>query len=221
MPNVDVRNSNNEKTGEMVLNETLFGAEISRGLLHEVVLMQQVSMRQGTASTKTRGFVSGGGKKPWKQKGTGRARAGSSRSPLWRGGAVVFGPLPRTYGYSIPKKKARKALGVALSARVKEGKFVVLEGWEMAEAKTKYAAALLEKLEIAGKVLIVFDEANETVYRAARNLQQVSMLDVPGLNVYNILESDAILTTRAAVEKMTAYWGPHPAEASASAPIPA
>jgi large subunit ribosomal protein L4 len=211
MPNIDVRNSNNEKTGEIVLNETLFGAEISRGLLHEVVLMQQASMRQGTASTKTRGFVSGGGKKPWKQKGTGRARAGSSRSPLWRGGAIIFGPLPRSYAYSIPKKKARKALCVALSSRVREGKFIVLEGWEVAGAKTKHVAALLEKLEISGRVLIVFDEANEAVYRGARNLQQVSMLDVPGLNVYNILESEAILTTRAGIEKMSAYWGQIPA----------
>jgi len=209
MPEVEVRNIQNEKTGTMTLDEPIFGAEVSKGLLHEVVLMQQAAMRQGTASTKTKGFVSGGGKKPWKQKGTGRARAGSNRSPLWRGGGTIFGPMPRSYQYDIPKKKSRKALFAALSSKVQEGKLVILEDLEIAEPKTKTMANLLARLGLDGKVLLVASQIKENLDRAARNLPRVKMLEVRQLNVYDLLLADTVVITRRDVARLVEVWGNH------------
>lgn len=209
MPEVEVKNSHNEKTGTLLLEEPIFGAQISKSLLHEAVRMQLASMRQGTAATKTRGLISGGGKKPWKQKGTGRARAGSNRSPIWRGGGTTFGPLPRGYGYSIPKKKSRKALFVALSSKVQEGRLVILEDLEFAEAKTKSMASLLEKLQLSGKVLIVVSQKQEALDRVARNLPKVKLLEVRQLNVYDILLADTLLTTRRDIARLVEVWGNH------------
>ena len=220
MLEVNIKNSLNETVGTLPLNEVVFGEKVNGPLLHEVVLMQQASMRQGTASTKTRGFVSGGGKKPWKQKGTGRARAGSSRSPLWRGGATIFGPLPRKYNYSIPKKKARKALYSAISSKVADGQLVVLSEWGVTEPKTKQMVALLKTLGIERRVLIVMPEVDDLVIRAARNLQSVDLLDVSGLNVYDLLASDFLLTTQAGIERITAYWGGAPGGAASVASVP-
>jgi len=207
MPTIGVKNANNETVGEIALSDAVFGAEVSASLLHEIVLMQQASRRQGTASTKTRGFVSGGGKKPWKQKGTGRARAGSSRSPLWRGGAVVFGPLPRDYAYSVPKKKARAALFSALSSKVQEGKVVVLDALAFPETKTKHMAALLSGLQLSGTVLVVTPESDEAIARVSRNLPNARVLEVSRLNVYDLLSAESLLMTRAGAEAITAYWG--------------
>jgi len=209
MPEVEVKNIQNEKTGTMTLDEPIFGAEVSKGLLHEVVLMQQASMRQGTASTKTKGFVSGGGKKPWKQKGTGRARAGSNRSPLWRGGGTIFGPMPRSYQYDIPKKKSRKALFSALSSKVQEGKLVVLEDLEVSEPKTKTMVSLLRRLGLEGKVLFIISQLNENLDRAARNLPLVKMLEVRQLNVYDLLLADTVVITRRDVARLVEVWGNH------------
>lgn len=209
MPEVEVKNIQNEKTGTMTLDEPIFGAVVSKGLLHEVVLMQQASMRQGTASTKTKGFVSGGGKKPWKQKGTGRARAGSNRSPIWRGGGTTFGPLPRSYQYDIPKKKSRKALFSALSSKVKEGKLVILEDLEISEPKTKAMANLLARLGLQGKILLVVSQILENLDRAARNLPQVKMLEVRQLNVYDLLLADTVVITRRDVARLVEVWGNH------------
>lgn len=209
MPEVEVKNIQNEKTGTITLDDPIFGAEVSKGLLHEVVLMQQASMRQGTASTKTKGFVSGGGKKPWKQKGTGRARAGSNRSPIWRGGGTTFGPLPRSYAYDIPKKKSRKALFSALSSKVEEGKLVVLEELEISEPKTKTMVNLLGRLGLEGKVLLVVSQIQENLGRAARNLPLVKMLEVRQLNVYDLLLADTVVITRRDVARLVEVWGSH------------
>ncbi len=209
MPEVEVKNIQNEKTGTMTLDEPIFGAEVSKGLLHEVVLMQQASMRQGTASTKTKGFVSGGGKKPWKQKGTGRARAGSNRSPIWRGGGTTFGPLPRSYQYDIPKKKSRKALFSALSSKVQEGKLVILEDLEISEPKTKTMVNLLGRLGLVGKVLLVVSQIQENLDRAARNIPLVKMLEVRQLNVYDLLLADTVVITRRDVARLVEVWGVH------------
>lgn len=209
MPEVEVKNVQNEKTGTITLDEPIFGAEVSKGLLHEVVLMQQASMRQGTASTKTKGFVSGGGKKPWKQKGTGRARAGSNRSPIWRGGGTTFGPMPRSYQYDIPKKKSRKALFSALSSKVQEGKLVVLEDLEISEPKTKTMVNLLGRLGLTGKVLLVVSQIQENLDRAARNLPLVKMLEVRQLNVYDLLLADTVVITRRDIARLVEVWGNH------------
>lgn len=209
MPEVEVKNIQNEKTGTIALDEPIFGAAVSKGLLHEVVLMQQASMRQGTASTKTKGFVSGGGKKPWKQKGTGRARAGSNRSPIWRGGGTTFGPLPRSYAYDIPKKKSRKALFSALSSKVEEGKLLVLEDLEISEPKTKTMVNLLGRLGLDGKVLLVVSQIQENLDRAARNIPLVKMLEVRQLNVYDLLLADTVVITRRDVARLVEVWGNH------------
>jgi large subunit ribosomal protein L4 len=209
MPEVEVKNVQNEKTGTITLDEPIFGAEVSKGLLHEVVLMQQASMRQGTASTKTKGFVSGGGKKPWKQKGTGRARAGSNRSPIWRGGGTTFGPMPRSYQYDIPKKKSRKALYSALSSKVQEGKLVVLEDLEIAEPKTKTMVNLLGRLGLTGKILLVVSQIQENLDRAARNLPLVKILEVRQLNVYDLLLADTVVITRRDIARLVEVWGNH------------
>ena len=209
MPEVEVKNVQNEKTGTMTLDEPIFGAPVSKSLLHEIVQMQRAAMRQGTASTKTKGFVSGGGKKPWKQKGTGRARAGSSRSPLWRGGGTTFGPMPRSYQYDIPKKKSRKALFSALSSKVQEGKLVILEDLELSEPKTKVMANLLARLGLQGNTLLVVSQIQENLDRAARNLPRVKMLEVRQLNVYDLLLADTVVITRRDVARLVEVWGTH------------
>ncbi|HLG23124.1 MAG TPA: 50S ribosomal protein L4 [Candidatus Manganitrophaceae bacterium] len=209
MPEVDVKNGHNEKIGTMILEDPIFGLKVSTGLLHEATQMQLASMRQGTAATKTRGLVSGGGKKPWKQKGTGRARAGSNRSPIWRGGGTTFGPQPRSYAYSIPKKKSRKALFSALSSKVQEGRLIVLEELEIPEIKTKSMTHLLSKLQLPGKILIVVSQKQETLDRSARNLPNVKILEVRQLNVYDILLADTLLTTRRDIARLVEVWGNH------------
>lgn len=209
MPEVEVKNNHNEKTGTIALDEPIFGAKVSKGLLHEVVQMQLASMRQGTAATKTRGLVSGGGKKPWKQKGTGRARAGSSRSPLWRGGGTIFGPLPRGYAYSIPKKKVKAALFAALSSKVQEGRLVILEELEFSDAKTRSMVHLIEKLQLQGNILVATSQIQENLDRVTRNLPRVKVLEVRQLNVYDLLLADTLLITRRDIARLVEVWGNH------------
>ncbi|MFQ5781247.1 MAG: 50S ribosomal protein L4, partial [Nitrospiria bacterium] len=178
-------------------------------LLHEAVQMQLASRRQGAAATKTKGMVRGGGKKPWRQKGTGRARAGSSRSPLWRGGGAVFGPLPRSYAYRLPKKKSRAALFFALSSKVQEGRLVVLEALEFTEMKTRSMIHLLQKLELKGKILIVTSQRQEDLSRITRNLPNVHLVEVRQLNVYDLVLADTLLTTQRDVTRLVEVWGNH------------
>ncbi|MEK7703295.1 MAG: 50S ribosomal protein L4 [Nitrospirota bacterium] len=206
MVNIEVKNSLNEVKGSLGLNEAIFGLPISKPVLHEVVTMQKASMRQGTAKTKTKGFVRGGGKKPWAQKGTGRARAGSRRSPIWRGGGTIFGPVPRSYAYSIPKKKARLALFMALSSKVQEGKLVVLEDFVLGEVKTRSMVHLLNQLGIKGSVLILVAQKTDEMDRVSRNLPSVDLMDIRRLNVLDLLCFDTLLTTQRDLERLEEVW---------------
>lgn len=176
------------------LKEEIFGVKSRPHLLHQVVAMQLSNRRAGTAATKTKGFVRGGGKKPWKQKGTGRARSGSSRSPLWVGGGTIFGPLPRDYSYRLPKKARREALLSALSLKNRDGKIIILDKLELPEAKTKLMRKMLEDLRIK-KALIVIAQSDEKVERSARNLPTVKVLRAEGLNVYDLLRYEHLILT--------------------------
>jgi large subunit ribosomal protein L4 len=181
------------------LNEEIFGARVRPHLLHQAVTMQLNRRRAGTASTKSKGFVRGGGKKPWRQKGTGRARAGSIRSPLWVGGGTIFGPQPRDYSYRLPRKARREALLSALSLKRREGKILVVDKLELAEAKTKLLRQWLESLDIAS-ALIVIPEGDERLERSARNLPKVKVLRIDGLNVYDLLRFERLILTERAVK---------------------
>lgn len=202
MPKVAVYNMQGSQVGEIELNADVFGIEVNKTVLHSAVVMQLASLRRGTHSTKLRGEVRGGGRKPWRQKGTGRARAGSTRSPLWRGGGILFGPKPRSYSYSLPKKVRRLALKSALSDKVLNGKLIVLDELSFEAPKTKNMVELLGALKIAEKALVVTGESNETVVKSARNIPGVGALDASGLNVYDILNHDTLVVTKDAVAKV-------------------
>lgn len=178
--------------------ESIFGVHVRAHLLHQAVLMQINNRRSGTASTKTRGLVRGSGRKPWRQKGTGRARAGSVRSPLWTGGGTVFGPQPRDYSYRLPKKARRNALVSALSLRRQEEKIIVIDKLELAETKTKLVRKVLEGLGVES-ALIVIHKPDEKVERSARNLATVKVLRAEGLNVYDILRYEHLILTESAL----------------------
>ncbi len=192
---VDVVNAKNETVDRCELPEAVFSVPVKPHLLHEVVRMQLAKRRQGTADTKGRSVVSGGGKKPWKQKGTGRARAGSSRSPLWRHGGTVFGPQPRSYAYGVPKAVRRHALLAALTAKAQAGAVRVLESLGLERPSTKAMAALLKGAGVAGKALVVLPTRDETLEKSARNLPAVRVLTVQGLNVYDVLKADTLVLT--------------------------
>lgn len=206
MPDADVVDLNKKIVGKIQLDERIFEVTPHPSLVHEAVTMQLASQRQGTASTKTRGEVRGGGKKPWKQKGTGRARAGSIRSPLWKGGGTIFGPLPRDYGYSIPKKKYRAALRAVLSARFKEGALTVVDRLEIEGPKTKMLAQALEHLGLDGKVAILTDQADQNIERAARNLPGVKVLRIEKLNIYDLLNARHLLILQPAMSRLVKVW---------------
>ncbi|MFQ5587510.1 MAG: 50S ribosomal protein L4 [Nitrospiria bacterium] len=209
MLELEVKNNHNENVGMVALDEGVFGVPVSPVLLHEVVQMQRASMRQGTASTKTRGLVRGGGKKPWRQKGTGRARAGSSRSPIWRGGGTTFGPMPRNYAYSMPKKKVRKALYSALSSKVRDGSLVVLDEWVFSDVKTKSMANLLQKLGLSGRILIAVTQKGEDLVCMTRNLPNVTLVETRNLDVYSLMLHETLLITQRDVSRMLEVWGHH------------
>ena len=180
----------------------IFAERARDHLLYEVVHSQQASRRAGTHATKTRGFVSGGGAKPWRQKGTGRARAGSSRSPLWEGGATLFGPQPRSYAYRLPAKARRVALCAALSDRQRGGTLTIVDEIRLAEPKTKQVVAMLGALGLQGTVLIVDAGINGDLERAARNLPRVKVLRTEGVNVYDVLRHEHLVVTRGAVDAL-------------------
>ncbi len=203
MPKVAVFDMTGAKTGEMELNDNVFGVEINEAVVHQAVVMQLASQRQGTHATKTRSMVRGGGRKPWKQKGTGRARAGSIRSPLWVGGGVAFGPHPRSYKFSMPRKARRLAIKSALSAKVNDGGLLVLEDISFAAPKTKDVIKLLGNFEAQeAKALIITAENDETVAKSSRNLPGVKAIGTIGLNVYDLLHYDKVLVTKEAVAKI-------------------
>ena len=192
---VDVVNSNNEKVDSLELPEAIFRAPVKSQLLHEVVRMQLANRRQGTADTKGRSDVSGGGKKPWKQKGTGRARAGTTRSHLWRHGGTIFGPHPREYGYQVPKGVRRQALCGALTVKAEAGAIRLLESLSLEKPSTKAMRSLLQGVETRGKALVVLSGRDEVLEKSARNLPEVRVLTVQGLNVYDILRADTLIMT--------------------------
>ncbi|MDY0410048.1 50S ribosomal protein L4 [Virgibacillus soli] len=201
MPKVALFKQDGSKAGEVELNDSVFGIEPNTHVLHEAVVMQQASMRQGTHKVKNRAAVSGGGRKPWRQKGTGRARQGSIRSPQWVGGGVVFGPTPRSYSYRLPKKVRRLALRSALSSKVIEENLVVLEGLTFEAPKTKQVVSLLDALKVEGKALIVTTERDENLIRSSSNLQKVNVLTVEEVNVLDLLSHDKLILTKDAAEK--------------------
>jgi large subunit ribosomal protein L4 len=195
-----------QQVGELEISARVFACEGHPGLFHEAVRMQLANRRSGTASTKTKGFISGGGRKPWRQKGTGRARSGSTRSPLWRHGGTIFGPQPRDYSYSMPKKAWRKALCMALSDRARGGKLMVVNSLELAEPKTRLAKAMLEGLGLKHALIILGDD-DQGFYRAARNLAAFKVLQLRGLNVFDILNYDELLMTDKSARALEARLG--------------
>lgn len=201
MPVVDVYNVKREKVGELTLKDDIFGVEVYPPILHEVVTWQRAKRRAGTACTKTRGEVSGGGRKPWRQKGTGRARAGSIRSPLWRGGGTVFGPKPRSYDYPLPKKVRRLALKMALSSKLANGQLVILEDYPYTTPKTKDFVQLMKTFEME-KALVITDREHEALKLSARNIPSVQVLPTAGLNVYDILKYDHLVVLSSAVAQI-------------------
>jgi len=207
MPLVDVYNVNKEKVGEVDLKEEIFGVPIKPHLLHEVVVWQRACRRGGNASTKTRGEVAGSGRKPWRQKGTGRARVGSIRSPIWRGGGITFGPRPRSYAYTLPKKVRRAALKMALSSKLANGQLVVLEDYPYTSPKTKEFVQLLKNFDMA-KVLVITPGAHEALELSARNVPYVQVLPTAGLNVYDILRYDHLVLLSPAVAAIEARLAP-------------
>ena len=195
----DVLNTRAEKVGQVTLDDALFNVEVKPGILHEVVCQQRAGWRSGNASTKCKGEVSGGGAKPWRQKGTGRARSGSRTSPVWRGGGTVFGPKPRDYAYTMPKKVRKLALRMALSARQQEGNLVVLDKFELPEIKTKEFVKVLDALS-ARDCLIVVDAMERNLDLSSRNVVGVKVLPVAGLNVYDILKHSKLMLVQASLD---------------------
>jgi large subunit ribosomal protein L4 len=202
MPKVALYNQNGSQVGEIELNDSVFGIEPNKHVLFEAVLMQRASMRQGTHKTKIRSEVAGGGRKPWKQKGTGRARQGSIRSPQWRGGGTVFGPVPRSYSYKLPKKVRRLAIKSALSSKVLEESILVLENLAFDAPKTKEFTKVLQGLSVSSKALIVTASLEENVALSARNIPGVTVVEANGINVLDVLNHDKLIMTKAAVEKI-------------------
>ncbi|MDX9871782.1 MAG: 50S ribosomal protein L4, partial [Clostridia bacterium] len=186
MPKVTVYNMDGATVGEIELNESIFGIEPNEAVVHEAVVMQLASLRRGTHSVKTRAEVRGGGRKPWRQKGTGRARAGTIRSPLWRKGGIVFGPKPRDYSYSIPKKKRRLAIKSVLSAKVNGGDLIILDALAFDQPKTKDMVKVLENLKIETKAAVVTAEKTDNVKESARNIPGIKPLIADGINVYDL-----------------------------------
>ena len=201
MANVSVYNMEGQAVGTMELNDAEFGVEVNEHLVHMAVVQQLANNRQGTQSAKTRAEVSGGGKKPWKQKGTGHARQGSTRAPQWTGGGMVFAVKPRDYSFKLNKKEKRAALKSALTSRVEAGQFIVVDELKLEEIKTKKMVTVLNNLN-APKALVVLDTMDEKVIKSAANLQDVKTAQVNTINVYDVLKYGKVVATKAAVEKI-------------------
>jgi large subunit ribosomal protein L4 len=202
MPKVAIYTVAGQQTGDLELNESVFGVEVNEALIHQAVVMQLAAQRLGTHATKTRGLVRGGGRKPWKQKGTGRARSGSTRSPIWVGGGTVFGPTPRSYAFRMPRKQRRLAIKCALSDKVQSGDFVVLENLDFAAPKTKDVVKMLNDFSVDKKVLLVTAETVENVEKSSRNIPGVKAISSCGLNVYDILNHNKLFITKDAITRI-------------------
>jgi large subunit ribosomal protein L4 len=202
MSEIDVRSASGDVVGKTTLDEAVFGAQVNVPVMHQVVRAQLAAARAGTRATKKRGEVRGGGKKPWRQKGTGRARQGSTRAPHWRGGGAVFGPQPKDYSMKVNRKMRTVALRSALSDRAREGRITVIDQFGYADPKTKDALRTLEALGVSGKSLIVLEGVDMVVGKSFRNLETVHVITVDQLNTYDILNADWIVFTQAALDRV-------------------
>ena len=198
MANVSVLNMEGKEVGSMELNDAVFGVEINEHLVHQAVVLQLANNRQGTQKAKTRSEVSGGGRKPWRQKGTGHARQGSTRAPQWTGGGVVFAPVPRDYSFKMNKKEKRAALKSVLTSKVQENKFIVLDELKLAEVKTKEMKKVLDNLKVNNALLIIGDDS-ENVALSARNIAGVQTASVNTINVFDMLKYNTIIATKSSV----------------------
>ena len=201
MANVSVYNIEGKEVGKIDLSDAVFGVEVNEHLVHMAVVSQLANNRQGTQKAKTRSEVSGGGRKPWRQKGTGHARQGSTRAPQWTGGGVVFAPVPRDYSFKMNKKEKRAALQSALTSRVEENKFIVIDEINFEEAKTKNFANILKNLDVS-KALVVLEDDNKNAELSARNIADVKTAKTNTINVYDILKYNTVITTKAVVAKI-------------------
>ena len=201
MANVSVYNIEGKEVGTIDLNDAVFGVEVNEHLVHMAVVSQLANKRQGTQKAKTRSEVSGGGRKPWTQKGTGHARQGSTRAPQWTGGGVVFAPVPRDYSFKMNKREKRAALKSALTSRVEENKFIVIDEINFEEAKTKNFANILKNLDVS-KALVVLEDDNKNAELSARNIADVKTAKTNTINVYDILKYNTVITTKAVVAKI-------------------
>ena len=199
MTSVALFNQDGTQNGEITLNEAIFGIEPNENVVYDAIIMQRASLRQGTHAVKNRSAVRGGGRKPWRQKGTGRARQGSIRSPQWRGGGVVFGPTPRSYSYKLPKKVRRLAIKSVLSEKVIENKLVVVEGLSFDAPKTKEFKQVLANLSVDTKVLVVLESGNDFAALSGRNLPNVSIVEANNVSVLDVVSADKMLITKAAL----------------------
>jgi large subunit ribosomal protein L4 len=206
MPSVIMIDQNNKKVKDVEL-PALFSTEVRTHLVHSAVVNQLANKRAGTASTKNKALVSGGGKKPWKQKGTGRARAGSSRSPLWRHGGTCFGPMPRDYSTALPKKVKRAALIDAIISKVNENRLLLIDSLELAAPKTKVVSTLLETLGVQENALIVIKAENKKLMLAARNIPSVKVLRMDNINIYDVLKYRYLITTQDALTALQEVYG--------------
>jgi large subunit ribosomal protein L4 len=201
MSTVEVKNIKNEKVGEVELNDRIFNREVKTYLLHDAVRQQRAAKRAGTASTKTRKEVRGSGAKPWRQKGTGRARAGTRKSPIWRGGGTTFGPKPRDYSFKLNRKVRQQAVAMAMSARFQEGNLVVLDDFTMEAIKTRDFVSVMEVLEL-NNALIVVDSDNDTLTKSSRNVPGYKVIKTDGVNVYDILLHEKLVVLQPAIERL-------------------
>ena len=202
MPTVALFKQDGNQNGEVQLNEAIFGIEPNNNVVFDAVIMQRASLRQGTHAVKNRSAVRGGGKKPWRQKGTGRARQGSIRSPQWVGGGVVFGPTSRSYSYHLPKKVTRLAVKSVLSEKVSEDNFVVVDSINFDAPKTKEFANLLKNLDAATKTLVVLEDINDNVARSAKNIPNVQVISAKGVNTLDVLNAKKVVITKAALSQV-------------------
>ncbi|TCS94186.1 50S ribosomal protein L4 [Hazenella coriacea] len=207
MPKLTVLDMSGKQVGDIELAEKVFGITPNEAVLHDAIVMQQASQRRGTHAVKTRAAVRGGGRKPWKQKGTGRARQGSIRSPQWVGGGIVFGPTPRSYAYKLPKKVRRLAIKSALSSKVLDQGMLVLDELKLAQAKTRELVQVLKNLGIEKKALIVTDQLEDNAVLAARNIPGVKLIKADGLNVLDVVYHDKVILTRGAVNRVEEVLG--------------
>ncbi|UDM32364.1 50S ribosomal protein L4 [Lentilactobacillus laojiaonis] len=202
MTDVALFKQDGSQNGTVSLNDSIFAIEPNEHVVFDTILMQRASMRQGTHAVKNRSAVRGGGKKPWRQKGTGRARQGSIRSPQWVGGGVVFGPTPRSYAYHLPRKVTRLAMKSVLSAKVNDDKLVVMDSLQFDAPKTKEFKEMLEKLNVTTKTLVVLEDNNENTVLSARNLANVKVIAAKEVNVLDVANSDKVVTTKAALSQV-------------------